>query len=305
MQEEPSIIEIEPLWRREIEDMGSKPKFWFWYQGELWLFKQARPNTGEHWAEKIASEIALQLGLPTHDVRIARFDGKMGCACRTFLKKNEILVHGNELLAGAIKGYDKEKQRGQSDHHFKNIVNTVEKWFPEGKFRKAMSLRIVGYFLFDALVGNTDRHHENWGMLLKPVVIPKGEKDPGEFMRFRVTLAPTFDHGSSLGRELLDDRANQLLADPKGIQRYIRKATGGIFENEQARKGLSPIALAEMLAAEYPDLVKPWIKRIAALPDDFAEPLLKGIPASCMSQPSREFVLAFLSESRKMITSIL
>lgn len=65
------------------------------------------------------------------------------------------------------------------------------------------------------------------------------------------------------------------------------------------------MALAEMLAAEYPDLVKPWIKRFAALPDDFAVPLLKGIPASCMSQPSREFVLAFLTESRKMVTSIL
>ncbi|MEY4568854.1 MAG: hypothetical protein RLZZ398_293 [Verrucomicrobiota bacterium] len=305
MQEEPSIIEIEPSWRREIEDMGSKPKFWFWYQGELWLFKQARPNTGEHWAEKIASEIAALLGLPTHEVRIARFDGRAGCACRSFLKKNEILVHGNELLAGAIKGYDKDKQRGQSDHHFGNIVSTVEKWFPEGKFRKSMSLRIIGYFVFDALVGNTDRHHENWGMLLKPVVIPQADRDPGEFMRFRVTLAPTFDHGSSLGRELLDDRAKLLLADSKAIERYIRKATGGIFENEQARKGLSPMALAEMLATAYPDLVKPWINRVAALPADFAVPLLEEIPASCMSQSSRDFVLAFLAESRKMITSIL
>lgn len=110
---------------------------------------------------------------------------------------------------------------------------------------------------------------------------------------------------ASIGRELLDDRAKLLLAEPKAIQRYLRKATGGIFENEQASKGLSPIALAEMLVAAYPNLVKPWINRIAALPEDFAVPLLEGIPASCMSKSSREFVLAFLAESRKMVASIL
>jgi hypothetical protein len=228
----------------------------------------------------------------------------MGCAVKSFLKKHEILAHGNELLGGAIKGYDKDKQRGQADHHFSNIVNTIEKWFP-GKYRKSVSLHIVGYFVFDALVGNTDRHHENWGMLLKPVKVPEADKKQGEPMRFRVALAPTFDHGSSLGRELLDDRARLLLADPKGVQRYIRKATGGIFENAQASKGLSPMALVELIAAAYPELVRPWNNRIAALPEDFASPLLARIPESCMTQTSREFVLAFLSESRKIITSIL
>jgi hypothetical protein len=64
------------------------------------------------------------------------------------------------------------------------------------------------------------------------------------------------------------------------------------------------MALVELLAAKYPDLVRPWRNRIAALPEDFAAPLLAGVPASCMSQASREFVLAFLSESRKMILSL-
>jgi hypothetical protein len=96
MSNEPSILEIDPKWRREIEDMGSKPKFWFRHQDEMWLFKQARPNTGEHWAEKVASEIAELLGLPTHEVILASYEGEMGCAVRSFLRENQILVHGNE-----------------------------------------------------------------------------------------------------------------------------------------------------------------------------------------------------------------
>ena len=304
MPDEPSILEIDPTWRRGIEDMGSKPKFWFRYQDEMWLYKQARKNTGEHWAEKVASEIAELIGLPTHEVKIARYEGRIGCAVKSFLKKDEILVHGNELLAGAIKGYDKEKQRGQADHHFSNIVDTIEKWFT-GKFRQSVSLNLVGYFVFDALVGNTDRHHENWGTLLKPVRVKKNDDREGEQMRFRVDLAPTFDHGSSLGRELLDDCVRLILNDPNGVHRYIRKATGGIFEDVNSRKGLSPMALVELIAATYPDLVMPWRNRIAALPEDFALPLLADVPESCMTQAQREFVLAFLAESRKLITLIL
>lgn len=304
MSDESSILEIDPSWRRGIEDMGSKPKFWFRYKEEMWLFKRARPNTGEHWAEKVASEIATLLILPTHEVQIAQAEGCMGCAVKSFLKKGEILVHGNELLAGAIKGYDKAKQRGQADHHFDNIVQTMEWFFSDKKVREREYLRIVGYFVFDALVGNTDRHHENWGMVIRSISIPPVEVGADPQMKFQANLAPTFDHGSSLGRELLEDHARRLLVENNAIPRYIRKATGGIFKDAQERKGLSPMALVELIAATYPDLMKPWQNRIAALQDDFAAPLLADIPASCMSEANREFVLAFLRETRKFILSI-
>ena len=126
-----SIIEIDPDWRREVEQLGSKPKFWFRYGDEDWLFKVARENTGEHWAEKIASDIAHALGLPTHRAELAVYEGQHGSAVRSFLKRSQILVHGNEILAGTIVGYEKDKQRGQADHNFDNIVAVLENLFPE------------------------------------------------------------------------------------------------------------------------------------------------------------------------------
>lgn len=304
MTQQPSILEVDPSWRRGIEDMGSKPKFWFRYQDEMWLIKQARPNTGEHWAEKVASETAELLGLPTHEALIATYEGQIGCAVRSFLKPGQTLVHGNELMAGTIKGYDKSKHRGQADHNFDNIVTTLERRFVAPVVRRNVSLRFIGYLMLDALVGNTDRHHENWGVLQKFTI-----KDDRESKRLRVALriglAPTFDHASSLGRELLDEARLRMLADPAALKRYIRKGTGGIFRDSESKKGLAPIAVAEIIAHSYPQFYEPWSKRIAGLPVDFANPLLDGIPDHCMTQTSREFVLAFLSESRKMITSIL
>ena len=56
------IVEVQEDWALEgvREDLGSKPKFWYRPdETEVdWLFKYARENTGEHWSEKIAAEVA-------------------------------------------------------------------------------------------------------------------------------------------------------------------------------------------------------------------------------------------------------
>ena len=53
------ILEVEQEWVLEPETMGSKDKFWY-KQPEKdvnWLFKYPQPNTGQHWAEKIAARL--------------------------------------------------------------------------------------------------------------------------------------------------------------------------------------------------------------------------------------------------------
>ncbi len=293
------IMIIDPAWRVNHEDMGSKPKFWFRHEDTMWLYKQARKNTGEHWAEKVSSEIAELLGLPSHKVRLASYEGKPGCAVRNFLGKRETLIHGNELLSGTVKGYDKEKWRGQSDHNFNNIVTALENAFPSNQARKRASFLFVGYMVLDALVGNTDRHHENWGIIQSPTE-NSGYQKKSPLRK----MAPTFDHGSSLGRELLEDRALRLLDDPDALQRYIHKARGGIFRDSNQKRGMSPLSLVNLIAEQYADFFQPWREKLEKLPDDFAHPLLDKLPESCMSQTSKRFALAFLAKSRTMIASI-
>jgi len=73
------------------EQLGSKPKFWFRYKGrptEDWLFKYAREGTGEHWAEKVAAEVATLLGLPAAHIELAQFEGKRGTASLNFVRRN-------------------------------------------------------------------------------------------------------------------------------------------------------------------------------------------------------------------------
>jgi HipA-like C-terminal domain len=295
MGEQFPIIEIALEMRRDVEQLGSKPKFWFTYKTQNWLFKEARQNTGEDWSEKLASEIALLLGIQTHQAELAIFNGRRGCAVKSFIESHQtFLVHGNELLGGVFDDYDKNKERGQADHNMDRIVKVIESIFSEKEVLLTTASNMIGYLVFDALVGNTDRHHQNWGVIVehrleeggKPIFIPQ--------------LAPSFDHASSLGRELTDEARNRFITEGR-VERYISKGRGGIFENADAKHALSPMALFQLLLKRYPKLTVPWKNRVAEVSEVDFRKLVARIPSDRISEQGRAFVLEFLSKSRRMI----
>src|SRR5215813_13554970 len=104
------ILEVRPEWVLEPEAMGSKQKFWYRSapNAPQWLFKYTQPNTGQHWAEKIAAEIAAKLQITHAVVKLAQFQAVRGSASQTFAVRGLSLVHGNQMLAGQVIGYDRE-----------------------------------------------------------------------------------------------------------------------------------------------------------------------------------------------------
>ena len=208
MPEPYPITRIQPEWLPVHEHMGTKRKFWYRDpRGQTdWLFKYPRPNTGEHWAEKIAAEVAARLGIMCAKVELAADDGHRGSTSLSFLSASEELVHGNQLLRWTLDGYDPDLRFGQSEHSFGNIWRCLGRLFVEPEAGEVAKRRFGEYLVLDAVIGNTDRHHENWGLIRK-------RRGDGWIGR----LAPSFDHASSLGRELLDgNRAGRMEADTVG-----------------------------------------------------------------------------------------
>ncbi|MBV8466242.1 MAG: hypothetical protein JO218_09885 [Burkholderiales bacterium] len=68
-----SIVDLPLESRLDTEQLGSKPKFWVQRDDGRWLFKEARTNTGEDWAEKVAAELAHAIGVAAADVELANF----------------------------------------------------------------------------------------------------------------------------------------------------------------------------------------------------------------------------------------
>jgi hypothetical protein len=186
-----SVIQIQPEWVLQQEALGSKEKFWFRSKDDEpeWLFKFPEPKTGQHWAEKIAAEVTAVLDILHARVELAEFQGTRGSATESFAREGRELFHGNQILAGKVLGYDPQKRFRQSDHTLANVFEAIDKAFVELPAAHRNKVCFAYYVVLDALMGNTDRHHENWGI---------SRRREGENWKGR--LAPTFDHASSLGR---------------------------------------------------------------------------------------------------------
>ncbi|GAA3902725.1 hypothetical protein GCM10022228_11370 [Halomonas cibimaris] len=131
----------------------------------------------------------------------------------------------------------------------------------------------------DALILNTDRHHENWAMLRKTV--PRGQ--------VQHWLAPSFDHASSLGRELTEFRLAKWQHEPWRVEWYAKRPHGGIFLKSEGRRGENPLHLAEVSYRRWPLYLAPWITRLQRLGCTPLLDIVERVPESCISELSRSF----------------
>lgn len=293
------------------EPMGSKEKEWRFKPGghDRWLFKLCRmlmPDdpTGEDWSEKIASEFAEVIGLPHATVELADRDELPGIISCDFVpdRRTHKLTHGNELMPLFIPDYPVLQKRHLSVHTVRNVLDAISKPFirlPVGKYppevRQPTDL-LVGYLMLDALIGNTDRHHENWAIV---------ERQTGKDQPREAELAPTYDHASSLGRELTDKSRERGMAGDKpsaSPAAYAARAKSAFYREVTDADCVSPLDAFLLAAAERNAAAAAWLNRLGACTDDLFKAILGSVPESRMSPAARRFTLALLQYNREHLT---
>ena len=270
--------------------MGSKSKFWYLQPGDTesyWLFKYPRPDRGEHWAEKIAAEVAGLLEIPCARVELAMFQGEQGSATESLTDHNQVLIHGNEVLSRALPDYDSRERNFHSvDHTLENIHLALDRTFEDANDAKG---QLAEYLVLDAVIGNTDRHSENWGTLLS--------EDTDRRVEY---LAPSYDHGSSLGRELMDERRERLLTDNR-VGWYVERGRGQIHWDSGGRRGPSPLELVRLAAPENPDLFHAAIDKLDNLDESALRQIVDSIPEDWMTPVARNFAFELMRYSCKRL----
>lgn len=300
------IIEVPSGSARAVEPLGAKPKFWFnGDDGAPWLCKLVRPNTGEDWAEIVAARAAELLDIPHAYYALGVYEGHRCVVSRSMIPSGSSLIHGDELLTWLDPAYP----ANSTPRHYAEPSHTLEAAFAAlgrvlcGVPPNWRSLEdcqpadgedvLAGYVILDALVGNTDRHHQNWAVL----------RDMSRNWR----IAPTFDHASCLGRELSDEtRTLRMRTKDRGFtpEAYAERATSGFFAPENTNRPLRTTEVALRLYDLRPRTADLWMERISRIGDETIARLFSGLPLSICSEAAREFGVRVMMHNRNRLITL-
>ena len=284
-----------------IEQLGSKPKFWFHKpDGGHWLYKEARQNTGEDWSEKVAAELSNLLGLPHATYELATWRDKRGVVTPSFVPQGGRLVLGNELLAKLVVGYPGAKSFRTKQHTLKRVLAIVKsarlirvplEWASFPGVESAVAV-FVGYIMLDAWIGNTDRHHENWALVVSP--------------QMSIHLAPTYDHASSLGRNESDqERSTRLTTKDEGrtVERYAARADSAFYTSGRSKPLTTFEAFVEA-GRICPAAARSWLERLELISVTQVLHIFEQVPAHLISEPAVQFAQRILEINRDRLLGL-
>lgn len=232
----------------------------------MYYFKQSfkkgkRDYTYEFWSEIIASEVGEHLGFDILPYHIAIRGEIVGCISKSMInQESEELVEGGKYLQAFDNTFNPEDIKSRNQYSFELILSAL------AAFKKEKHIQhLVETIVFDALIGNSDRHQENWAIInihnvisssitqiekdieageidrmpkwmkniVKAIYTVKGKLRP-ELQNVRLMLAkqtrfaPIYDSGCSFGRELSSEKIALLLNNENEIQKYISKGKAEI-----------------------------------------------------------------------------
>jgi len=250
----------------------------------------------EFWSEVIAYEVGTMLGFNVLRYDIA-VDGEiMGCICESMVNSdNEELIEGIQYIKSFSPSFDPNIKEHKTWYTFDLIERSIKNASLE-----FILTNILEIIVFDAIIGNGDRHQENWAVIneqkmISDIIVDIPDEEINESNRlsklifkwvknyykrkvhffqkkheqkqlpsiFYTTLkrfAPIYDSGSSLGRELTSERIDLFLKSDTDMNRYI---DNGLSEIHWGNEKLSHFDLiSQLLQTNYGRDIEIIIERV-------------------------------------------
>jgi len=242
----------------------------------------------EFWSEIIASEVGTLLGFDLLRYDIAFNSKEIGCISESMTQEGvNKLTEGVSYLTGYDTTYNPKDKNSKKQYTFQLIFEALG-FFQLSRFAE----NIIQIIIFDSIIGNSDRHQENWGIIttyndiiatieeiakkekkgffekqlfsLLAITSKAKRKDLEKVVKNLHLIMPgnfsqIYDSGSCLGRELSDEKTEQMLMDKSLIDTYIRK---GVSEIHWEGKKLNHFDLIRKVNNVQPEMVRKTIQKV-------------------------------------------
>ena len=234
-------------------------------------------NCSEECSEKLAYEIAKVLKLKVARVELAK-DNNGVIGIISFLFTSEKIRHTD-----AKDFLNSSKEDRKITYTIPNIKRFLDT-YSENAFND-----FIGIMVFDALIGETDRHEENWGLLK---------------IDNMYELSPIYDSGCNLLRECKDlNILNKKIGSEDKFTSYINKSLTYIYnENE---KQFTHFELIKYLYELYPSIVTEHINKLYNLTDKKIYNIINKLPYGIIEKIHCEYIYKYIIRRKNILLEII
>lgn len=213
---------------------GNTLKFGITIDNENYIVKHAKDCISSIFSEHIASRFIRNLGISCHETYLGYYDGQMVVILKDFTTKST-----------KLRSYKSTRQSDEGTdlsgkaYTYKDVLYLISKHTKMSDENKRRTIiQFWDMFICDAILGNRDRHHGNWGYLAcKDGYIP----------------APIYDNGASLFPDLatkINEYERALMENKEYIfiEQRAEKFPASLFQMERKTGEIKRTNYYEMLS---------------------------------------------------------
>jgi len=272
------------------EGSGRSEKVWLTNREtkEIGLFKFTKSDkTNEHVSEKLASDLARLIGLKCAKIEVGRYKSRIGCMSYLINSETEILIEGIYLINKNYPSYDSYTMYDNVNKEYYSI-EMILKSLAEYN----LSNDFFRISIFDFLIGNTDRHQNNWAVLEQ---------------NNEIRICPMYDNGSSLCCYLEEKNIDCYLGNDKVRFNSLvnSKSKSRIRVNKKIKKEPTHIEMLKYIKLYHSECVMDLIKSINEnITEVTIDKIISSYSEDLISDKRKKLIKMFLIEKIRLINGI-